>query len=135
MDTPTTVVKRLGIKPGMRVWVGGHNTAARTEIESHLVGTDRPPEGPIDLGFITPQSGDEAVYFAGKLRRRLVGPGVLWIVHPNHRSPHRDTFTGNLDDLAVGLFELGFAQVGAAPVGNDFTSLGFRRDDALTPTA
>ncbi len=135
MDAPTTTVERLGIKPGVRIWMGGHNVAAKAEIEPHLTGTERPPEGPIDLAFIAPQTCDEAVYFAGKLRRRLSATGVIWVLHPNSRSPHRDTFTGNLDDIAVGLFELGFMEVGAAPIGNDFTALGFRPGGGLVADA
>lgn len=126
MDTPTSTVERWGVGPGKRVWVGGHNTHAKAEIEQYLAGTLRPPEGPIDLAFIAPQSTDEAVYFAGKLRRRVVSDGAVWIVHPNARSPRSGEFTGNLDDLAVGMFELGFTQAGDAPLGNDYTSLGFR---------
>ena len=131
-ETPTTTVERLGIKPGLRVWVGGHQSQAKAEIEPHLAGTIRPPEGPLDLAFVTPQSVDEAVYFAGKLLRRLQSNGTLWVIHPNNRSPHAAQFRGQIDDLVVSLFERGFTQAGTMPVGHDFSALAFRQENPET---
>ncbi len=125
-ETPATITEAWGIAPGKRVWVGGHNVEARREIETYLTGTDRPPTGPLDLGFIAPTTGDEAVYFAGKLRLRIVPTGLLWVVYPIPNSPRADEFSGDIDDVVIGLFELGFTESGRAQVGNNYTSTGFR---------
>jgi len=125
-ENPTTTAEDWGVGPGKRVWVGGHNVEARREIERYLEGTDRPPTGPLDLGFLAPQTADEAVYFAGKLRTRIVPIGLLWIVYPIPHSPRADEFSGDIDDVVIGLFELGFTESGRAQVGNNYTSTGFR---------
>ncbi len=125
-ENPTTTAENWGVGPGKRVWVGGHNLEARREIEGFLEGTERPPTGPLDLGFIAPITGDEAIYFAGKLRLRIVPTGLLWVVCPNGFSPRSDEFAGDMDDVVIGLFELGFSESGRAQVGNNYTSTGFR---------
>lgn len=125
-ENPTTTAEDWGIGPGKRVWVGGHNVEARREIDNFLDGTERPPTGPLDLGFIAPQTTNEAVYFAGKLRHRIVSTGLVWVVYPNTSSPRESEFSGDLDSMVIGLFELGFAEIGRAQVGNNYTSTGFR---------
>ena len=125
-ENPTTTAEDWGVGPGKRVWVGGHNVEARREIESFLEGTERPPTGALDLGFIAPQTADEAVYFAGKLRHRIVPTGLVWVVYPNTSSPREDEFSGNLNDMVIGLFERGFTEAGRAQVGDNYTSTGFR---------
>ena len=125
-ENPTTTAQDWGVGPGKRVWVGGHNVEARREIETYLTGTERPPTGPLDLGFIAPTTGDEAVYFAGKLRYRIVSTGLLWVVYPIPHSPIAYEFSGEIDDVVIGLFELGLTEIGRAQVGNNYTSTGFR---------
>ena len=112
-----------------RVWVGGHNLNARTELERHLLEVSRPPEGPLDVAFITPNAPDEAVYFAGKLRTRLALGASLWVVLPLSHAPHAAEFNGSRDDLIVGMFERGFAEAGTATIGDGYTAIGFRPDD------
>ena len=125
-ENPTTTGEEWGVGPGKRVWVGGHNVEARREIESFLEGTERPPTGPIDLGFIAPQTADEAVYLAAKLRHRVVPTGLLWVVYPVPSSPREAEFSGDIDDVVIGLFELGLTEIGRAQVGGNYTSTGFR---------
>lgn len=125
-ENPTTTAEEWGVGPGKRVWVGGHNVEARREIESFLEGVERPPTGPLDLAFIAPQTADEAVYFAGKLRSRIVSTGMAWVVYPNISSSREAEFSGNFDDMVIGLFELGYTEAGRAQVGNNYTSTGFR---------
>ena len=125
-DQPTTAREVWGPATGKRVWVGGHSTVAKREIEPLLDGASRPAEGPLDAGFVTPQSVDEAVYFASKLRSRVSPAGVIWIIHPTPQSVHRAAFSGNPEDLAVELFSRGFTEVGHATITNDFASVGFR---------
>jgi hypothetical protein len=78
------------------------------------------------LGFVAPLTADEAVYFAGKLRHRIVSTGLLWVVYPIPLSPRADEFSGEIDDVVIGLFELGFTEFGRAQVSNNYTSTGFR---------
>jgi hypothetical protein len=126
MDTPTTTVERWGLTPGRRIWVGGHNTSARAAIESLLAGMERPAEGPIDIGFITPATAGEAVHFAGKLRPRLGESGTVWIIYPLPRAMPAGSASFSIDEAVVGLFELGFTEIGQAPVNNELVSSGFR---------
>jgi len=129
-DTPTNIVDTWGIRPGLRVWVGGHGLAAKQEIEKHLEGTERPPTGPLDAALIAPLTTDEALYFAGKLRPRLERGAVVWIVHPTPRTEGGQAFTARLDELVVGMFERGLAEIGRAPLTDQLSTVGFRADHA-----
>ena len=40
-------------------------------------------------------------------------------------------FAGNLDEMAIALFELGFSETARAPVGEHYTSTGFRLSDPM----
>ena len=80
------------------MWVGGHNIGSRREIEEHLTGTARPPTGPIDLAFISPESIDEAAYFAKKITPRLVEGAVIWVVWPKAATP-KEKAAINVTDL------------------------------------
>lgn len=74
------IVESLGLRPDLRIWVGGNNTDARREIETYLLETARPPTGPLDAAFITPDTSEEAVYFAAKLRPRLTPNAHVCVV-------------------------------------------------------
>jgi hypothetical protein len=79
-----------------------------------------------DQAEVLAQTADEAVYFAGKLRHRIVPTGLVWVVYPIPLSPRGGEFSGDLDDVVIGLFELGLTGSGRAQVGNNYTSTGFR---------
>lgn len=68
------------VRSASRVWIGGHDRAARRIAGSWLGHQPHPPTGPIDVAVITPKSIQEAIYFAEKLRDRLRPAGVLWIM-------------------------------------------------------
>lgn len=76
-----SIAKALGVRPDLRVWVGGHHDQAKRSIQAYLAGTIRPTEGPIDLGIVVPETADEWVYFVGKLLARLVPDGGIWVIH------------------------------------------------------
>jgi hypothetical protein len=109
-----------------RVWVGGHNLAAKLEIERRLVATVRPPTGPLDAGFVAPISTDEAVYFAEKLRSRLVPTGVIWIAYADPTSTRNPAMGVELDDLTRQLVALGFSAGGRSRLGDQHTAISFR---------
>lgn len=67
------------LKPGIRIWLGGHDVAARRAILANLTGFEQLGIGQLDIGIITPASLGEAVYFAVKLLPRLVEGGQLWL--------------------------------------------------------
>lgn len=129
-STTASITETWGIRPGLRVWVGGHNVAARQEIETHAAGTERPATGPIDLGLLSPETPDEALYFAGKLRGRLSPGAMVWIVYPNPRAAGGEAFAGGIEEIIVGMFERGFGEIGRGPVPQQFAMIGFRYEGA-----
>lgn len=68
------------VDPGVRVWVAGHDVAARTFVNRSLAGVHRPPTGEIDAAFITPESTDECAYFLAKVQPRLAREAQVWVV-------------------------------------------------------
>jgi hypothetical protein len=124
--TPTTTIETWGVNPSSRVWIGGNNTDARREIELLIADAQHPPTGALDRAFIAPLAADEALYFARKLRSRLVQDSSLWIVYPKRGSPREHEFAGNFEEMVIVLFELGFTESGRANLTGDYTSTGFR---------
>jgi hypothetical protein len=111
----------------MRVWLGGHNTERKREVERHLRGTHRPPTGPVDLAFITPQSADEAAYFAAKVQPRLSPGGAIWTVYPSDTSPDRGAFDVSMADLVHAMANRNLVDHGTVHVSDNSTSTCFRR--------
>jgi hypothetical protein len=111
----------FGLVEGARVWVGGHNLNAKRVIAPFLTKTIRPARGPIDTAFLTPQSADEAIYFAAKLWNRMGPGGRLWIVWPI--SPDRDV---QAVDVTLGQLRAFLADTGWKPHGQPLTVSAFR---------
>lgn len=125
-QTPVTALQAWRITPNSRIWLGGNNVSARREIELLTGDAQRPPAGELDCALIAPLSADEALYFARKVRSRLVAGGALWIAYPRRSSASQEEFTGDFDDMVVALFELGFTEAGVASLSESHTSTGFR---------
>jgi len=125
-QSPITALEAWQVTPGSRLWVGGNNVNARREIELLVAQAPRPPEGELDCAIIAPLTTDEALYFARKVRSRVISGGGVWIVYPKRGTPAEGEFTGNFDDMVVALFELGFAEAGVAALSDLYTSTGFR---------
>ncbi len=131
-ETPISTLEAWELAPGKLLWVGGNNVHARGEVEALLPpDTERPPAGPIELAVVTPQSADEAVYFAKKLRFRLERGSRLWVVFPKFGTPREGEFSGNLDEMAIALFELGFTESRRASVGEEYTSTGYLAGESM----
>lgn len=128
---PIASLQTLGVADGGRVWIGGHNLAARRAVETVLVGVTCPPEGPIDRAFITPQSVGEGVHFAVKLRPRLVADGVIWVVVPRRGDAPEAGFSGTRDELILAMFERGFEERRSMVVDEIYRCLGFAVDRTL----
>ena len=128
--TPRPVRKSLGVRSGQRLWVGGHNLAAKREIEKYLTGTVRPATGPVDMAFITPEVIDEAVYFASKIRARLSPEGSLCVVvqegNPAEATPH---FSSN-EELVSRLEDAGFCETEVVPLGGSFRVIRFAQSSS-----
>ncbi len=119
-DQPTTLRAHWRVKPGLRVWVGGHNTDAKRQIETHLAGTTRPPTGPIDIAFIAPFFSNEAAHFATKLRERLTSDGALWVIHPDPAQIRAADFEITQADLRTALGATGYVHSGTVPVSGQY---------------
>ncbi len=104
----------------MRVWLGGHLLEAKRVIESSLSQTSRPATGPIDVAIITPDTTDEAGYFADKLRPRLVPGATLWVLFPanlpENESPQN--FIRVMD-------RSGFVEKGKVSIRESYIAFGF----------
>lgn len=124
-ETSTLIHDWIAAAQG-RVWIGGHNVRARKVLEEKLAHAERPPEGPIDAAFITPQTADEANYFARKLRLRLQPNAVVWIVYPKSGPANAAEFSGDIEEVVLELFQAGFMEAGRGPIDDTYDSIGFR---------
>jgi len=90
----------LGIGPGMRIWVGGHNLDAKRAVAPFLVGVARPVEGPLDVAVVCPSAPDEAAYFCSKVRSRLAAGSRLYVLVPLLSDGSSDPrFLGGLEGI------------------------------------
>lgn len=88
----------LGCGAGARAWVAGHARRVKAAVEAALIGLNRPAEGSVDIAVLTPETLDEAVYFAQKVAARLTPSGVLIVIWENSaESPSG----GNLDETTL----------------------------------
>lgn len=126
INSQASTVPPWNFEPGTRVWLGGHDLRTRRIIEKHLAGAFRPPTGPIDAALIAPKTNDEALYFACKLRNRVVAKGILWIIIPNPGSTKIDARPGAGETLVEAMLALDFADAGSIPVGAEHSAYGFR---------
>ncbi len=126
-DMPTPPGLPWHLPPASRIWIGGHNVAARCVLERSLRAAVRSPDGPIDAGFIVPKTTDEGVYFLEKLRHRILPAGTIWVVYPGPWSPPGVEFEGRREDLIDGAAALGFISGPIAEVDIDdhYTAQGF----------
>jgi hypothetical protein len=114
------------VSPSCRVWSGGHNAEAKRVVEKFLQGTSRPPEGPIDLALVVPKTTDEAVYFIGKLRRRLLPTSQIFVVIPKPDSRMQAEFDGSAEELKLAISRMGVDEIGVVDLPDDYTSLAYR---------
>lgn len=102
------VAESLGLRTGLRIWVGGNNADARREIERYLSETTRPPTGPLDAVFITPVTSEEAAYFAAKLKPRLTPDARVWVVALCTDNSATQSATNPMSELVSQLTGAGF---------------------------
>ena len=121
-----------GIDSDSRVWIGGHCQGAKRIVVAALIHAARPPEGPIDAGFLAPLTVDECAYFAEKLRPRLVPGGPIWVVYAKADTPAQGEFQGSLPELQIAFSKLCFFNCTEISLGKDYLSAGFRPDAATS---
>ena len=121
----------MGLRTGLRVWVGGNNTVARREIESFLSETTRPPTGPLDVAFITPSTNEEAAYFAAKLKPRLTAEARVWVVVLDTDNPDGKSAPVTLSSVDAHVSGVGFARESEASVDVGFCFIEFSNDRGL----
>ncbi len=102
------VAESLGLRTGLRIWVGGNNTDSRREIEHYLSEATRPPTGTLDAAFITPVTSEEAAYFAAKLKPRLTPNASVWVVVPRTDSSARESASDPMSELVSQVTGAGF---------------------------
>lgn len=129
-DTPQAGLN-WGMDSHSRVWIGGHCQGAKRVVVAALIHAARPPEGPIDAGFLAPLSVDECAYFAAKIHPRLVSGGGIWVVYAKADSSRQGEFQGSLRELETVFFALGFCNCTKESLGTDYVSVEFRPDAAI----
>lgn len=115
------IAEVLGLRAGLRIWVGGNNVGIRREMETHLSETTRPPTGLLDAAFITPATSEEAVYFARKLKPRLSGDASLWVVVPSANHTAAQSVADPIGELVSRVTGAGFTRT---------REVSFRADEA-----
>lgn len=91
-----------------RLWIGGHNTLLRGQLDRLLKDNPRPPTGPLDWAIITPQTQDEALYFTSKVKPRVPPGGTILIMLPQtNRNPHGSE--ASFKEMAMPFDALGLA--------------------------
>ncbi len=118
-SSPDPAIRCL-VEKGARLWIGGHDLAARRAAERCLVGARRPPSGPLDVAAITPRDADEVAYFAQKLCRRLVAEGTLWIIRPRTTDIQRKPTETAEDEIDAAVKACGFIRTATATVDDEF---------------
>ncbi len=117
-----------GIESDSRVWIGGHCQGAKRIVVAALIHAHRPPEGPIDAGFLAPLTVDECSYFAAKIRPRLVRDGGIWVVYAQGDSSHQGEFQGSLREIEIAFSKFGFCNCAKMSLEKDYFSAEFRPD-------
>ncbi len=111
-----------GLHSGAGIWLGGHATDGKRLLHQLLIDMPRPPIGPIDAAFITPESADEAIHFSQKLSTRL-GPGKrLWVLTLKNLPAAQSATWLDLDDR---MFNLGFTRVASVDIEQHYQAAGY----------
>jgi len=85
----------FGIAKYARIWVGGGDSKVRQAIHRGIKRKTVSSSEPIDVAILTPQTPDEAAYFAAKVVNRLSDAGRIWIALPSTTPQGLSVHTGN----------------------------------------
>lgn len=115
----------LGIQDTSRVWVGGLGKAAKRWVILQLKDVHRPAEGHIDVAILTPESSDEAEYFADKIKGRLSDHAIVWVVLNSQQPDPSAVDHQSLPVFVSALSAKGYQVEGTITLGENFTAHRF----------
>jgi len=114
----TPQLKKLGIKPGLRLTVVGADTG--WELAEPLVDVERVPDGPTDIALVFVRSAAELDDLA-RWGEWIFPAGSLWIAWPRKAAGHVSDVTENA--IRDGALELGLVDVKVAAIDTDWSGL------------
>jgi hypothetical protein len=84
----TPLPKKLGIKPGARVWLGDAPAEVRAELSAALAGCKNANNGKsaLDFAMLFTKSKTELAKEFNRLSKRLAPAGMLWVSWPKRSS-------------------------------------------------
>ena len=83
----TPLPKKLGIKPGFRVWLANAPAEVRSELRSALAVCSLVKEsGPLDFAMFFAKSHSELEREFSRIEKWLTPPGMLWVSWPKKSS-------------------------------------------------
>lgn len=113
----SAIAEKLGVGPGVRVWVCGHEYAAKSALRPYLEGAVRPAAGPVARAFVAARDIEEALYFIDKIRPRLDADGMAWVACGQGVGE---------DDIAAMLTTRGLRKAARLELPGSHVWLGFR---------
>ena len=107
----TPLPKKLGIKPGARVWLGDAPAEVRAELSTALAGRENANNGksPLDFAMLFTKSKAELAKEFNRISKRLAPAGMLWVSWPKKSSGVITDLDGNIVreiGLAAGLVDV-----------------------------
>ena len=114
----TPQLKKLGIKPGLRLVVVGAD--ADWEFAEPLEGVEQVPNGPTDVALVFVHSEAELDGLAS-WGEWIFPAGSLWIAWPRKAAGHVSDVTENA--IRDGALELGMVDVKVAAIDTDWSGL------------
>jgi len=114
----TPQLKKLGIKPGLRLVVVGAD--ADWEFAEPLEDVERVPDGPTDVALVFVRSAAE-LDGLGTWGEWIFPAGSLWIAWPRKAAGHVSDVTENA--IRDGALELGMVDVKVAAIDTDWSGL------------
>jgi len=84
----TPLPKKLGIKPGFRVWLAEMPQDVRAELKAELKECEivREAKAPLDFAMLFTKSAPQLVREFARISKRLAPAGMLWVSWPKKSS-------------------------------------------------
>jgi hypothetical protein len=84
----TPLPKKLGIKPGFRIWLAEMPPDVRAELKSQLDECEIEREGktPLDFAMLFTKSAAQLVREFNRISKRITPAGMLWVSWPKKSS-------------------------------------------------
>ena len=107
----TPLPKKLGIKPGARVWLGDAPAEVRAELSAALAGCENANNGksPLDFAMLFTKSKAKLEKDFPRISKLLAPAGMLWVSWPKKSSGVATDLDGNIVreiGLAAGLVDV-----------------------------